>query len=160
MFESASQLGLFEGVNQRLTWKQKLWTIGAYWGIDQEPWFFDEFGDIPMALDLYQVSNRLEEEVEALQAAKSAARSLAEFVRPTAERNLSLYPDLYSSPCPSPYPAEDLSVLNYDLTQAHENILRDVEETIRRQGPDTTSPLLPYQSSQEDPTLKLLKAPA
>jgi hypothetical protein len=102
VFESASQLGLFEGADQRLTWKQKLWTIGAHWGIDQEPWLFDEFGDAPMALDLHQVSNRLEQEVEALQAAKSAASSLAEFVRPTAERNLSLHPDLYSSPCPSP----------------------------------------------------------
>jgi hypothetical protein len=148
VFESASQLGLFEGAGQRLTWKQKLWTIGAHWGIDQEPWLYDEFGDAPMALDMHQVSDRLDQEVEALQAAKSAASSLAEFVQPTTRPRTPPYED--------PYPAENLSNFNHELTQAPENILREVDDIHRQQGPSTTAQLVPYQSSQEDPTPEAL----
>jgi hypothetical protein len=131
VFESASQLGLFEGAGKRLTWKQKLWTIGAHWGIDQEPWLFDEFGDAPMALDLYQVSNRLEQEVEALQAAKSAASSLGRVCSAHGRASSLPVPGLSSSPCPSPYPAENLSDINQELEQ---QALRREQETSRERA--------------------------
>jgi hypothetical protein len=153
LFESASHLGLFGGTALRLTWKQKLWAIGAHYGIDQEPWLFDEFTDAPEALDLYRMSRRLRQDVHALQEAQASAGSLvvSDFVRPTAERHPSPYQD--------PYPAENISNLTQELAQAQENILRGVDDILRRQGPNATSPLVPYQSSQEDPTPEALESP-
>jgi hypothetical protein len=50
---------------RRTTWKQKLWALAAHWGIDEEPWLFDEFSDPPYVFDMTQVLLRLEDELKA-----------------------------------------------------------------------------------------------
>jgi hypothetical protein len=75
-----------------LTWKEKLWVIGAHWGIEQKPWHFDEFRDAPHSLDVHRIYERLQEELDTLQEANTLV--VSDFIRPTAERRaLSPYVD-------------------------------------------------------------------
>jgi DNA repair exonuclease SbcCD ATPase subunit len=141
LFGAASQLGVFKATSKKLTWQEKLWTLAAYWGFEQEPWCYDEVCDAPQSLDFTRLSSRLDKELAALQEARSLA--VSDFIRPTAD-----------NPTPLPYrdPSPTRSEPEQNLTAAQEEYFRFVDGVILQQGPPLGTPLRPYTSSQEDPT--------
>ena len=69
IFQTAAQLGAFQDMpkNIRPNWKMKLWALGSFWGLEEGPWYFDEFGDMPFIFDLDQVYDHLHQELVEVQ---------------------------------------------------------------------------------------------
>jgi hypothetical protein len=126
-----------------MSWKEKLWAIGAYWGVDEEPCLYDDFSDRPYMLDFDKILYRMKEELEALQEGNSLA--VSEFIRPTADHETR-------QPYRDPSPGCSESRFEQGVTRTHEGYVQHAEGIIMSQSPLTNTPLQPYLSSQEDPT--------
>ena len=79
IFEGARQLGAFDGVTERsvarrLTWPEKLWALSVHWGIQQEPWPFDDLKVAPDSLDIPLIYARVSIELEKLEASQKQAQ--------------------------------------------------------------------------------------
>ena len=68
IFENAAQLGVFnKTTTRRPTWPEKLWALGAHWGIQEKPWPYDEFRIAPQIFDVTPVLLRVQAEVRQMQ---------------------------------------------------------------------------------------------
>ena len=57
IFEGAAQLGVFDYArarSRRVTWQEKLWALGAYWGIKQTPGCLRSLDPLPKFLKCQQ----------------------------------------------------------------------------------------------------------
>ena len=64
LFERATQLGVYTKTPRTLTWPQKLWALGAFWGIQERPWPYDEFRDAPEILCFVSVMNKVNRQLK------------------------------------------------------------------------------------------------
>ena len=85
IFELACQIGIFRTAGRRMSWKEKLWTIGAHWGIEETPCRYDEMNDRPYMLDADMLFERLTRELADLEQARSLA--VSDFIRPTTDHH-------------------------------------------------------------------------
>ena len=92
LFERATQLGVYSRASRTLTWSEKLWTLGAYWGIQEIPWPYDEFRDAPEILCMTSVLNKVQAQLRQKQQEEACLSDpLRSFIRHDSD---------YKSPLP------------------------------------------------------------
>ena len=163
VFQAAAQLGVYNRLGSRIAWQQMLWIIGAYWGLTEAPWPYDEFDmpDMPYIFEMHSVLPRLQAEVREMQNLRSSTPSsnlntqtlnVSDFIRP-----ISSPPN--QSPYRDPSPLSSTGSRNLSDTVTHEKIIKETEDIISREGPQPTTYSQNYQSSLEDDTPPVLPSP-